>query len=535
MVMIILLAVCAYVFFNGGLFSKQAEACRLELATKAMNDVTTNKDWDTISEDYVKFLETGKSSPDMKRFISLAENQAAARSAEIKESMDRWGLKQPQAEKKSKADMQFEEKIEKLEAPVTIGSKFLQGYRIETGAKVSSQTFQTIFNQMRVPMALRTLLPIGITGLFCALCVFLLISSDTTYLHSWGSIIVQDVILPITGRPLTPRQQLFMLRIIIATVACFSFIFSTFFGQVDYILMFFAITGAIWMGGAGPCIVLGLYWKRGTASGAFTALTVGSSISVLGIILQKWWEPNIYPWLESQELVGTVAVWLQSLSAPFNPYIQWEMSPIKFPINSQEIFFFAMVLSISLYVVISLLTCKEPFNMDRMLHRGEYHREGKKLIQEKLTWRNAFQKLLGIDSQYTLGDKIIAWSVFCYSIGWNFLIMFVGIVIWNTISPWPEEWWGTYYFILYVVVSGLLVASVSTVWFTIGGTRDLLRMFKDLAAKHVDILDDGRVVGNVSADDVVMVEKIEHVTIEEAHEAEAELAEELRQETEEDR
>jgi len=39
---------------------------------------------------------------------------------------------------------------------------------------------------------------------------------------------------------------------------------------------------------------------------------------------------------------------------------------------------------------------------------------------------------------------------------------------------------------------------------------------QNLAAKEVYILDDGRVIGNVSADDVDMVEKIGHVKIEEA-------------------
>ena len=252
--------------------------------------------------------------------------------------------------------------------------------------------------------------------------------------------------------------------------------------------------------------------------------------AVLSIILQKKWETGIYPWLETKAMVGDVAIWLQRTSAPFDPYIKWEMSPDKFPINSQELFFIAMVLSISLFVIISLLTCKKPFNMDRMLHRGKYRREGEDLLQEKITFRNAFRKLIGIDSQYTRGDKILAWSVFIYAFGWVFLTTFVGVWIWNAISPWPKEWWGNYYFVTKVVIGGVLIGAVSTVWFTIGGTRDLLRMFKALAVRETNILDDGRVIGHVSADDVAMVEKIDHINIEEAHIEEEILKEELEEE-----
>ncbi len=523
----IFLAVCAFAYLNGGRFAKEAAQCRNELAVKVMADVTRNVDIGTVKEDFNKYISTGEKSPEMEKYVALAEQKGAERETEIHASKVRWGLlkDEPKTEKK---ESKPEVKQPDLEVALGIGAKSLQGYGEATGKKVSSQTFTAIFGQMRVPMALKSMLPIGITGLFCALCVFLLITTDTTYLHSWGAIIVQDVILPLRGKPFTPRHHLMLLRIVIVLVAFFAFVFSSFFAQIDFILMFFAITGMIWLGGAGACIVGGLYWKRGTAAGAFTALTVGSTLAVTGIIFQKTWEAGIYPWLESRELVGTVAVWLEKLSSPFGDYIKWEMSPVKFPINSQEMLFFAMVLAILGYIIVSLLTCKKPHNMDRMLHRGKYHREGEAVKREKLTFRLACNKIIGINSQYTRGDRILARAVFCYAFFWGFG-SFLTVVIWNTISPWPKEWWGTWHFITTICVTGI-VAVISMVWFTIGGTRDLLRMFSALKTRDANILDDGRVIDNVSADDVALVEKVEHIVIEEAHVEEEFLKEALKQE-----
>ena len=169
--------------------------------------------------------------------------------------------------------------------------------------------------------------------------------------------------------------------------------------------------------------------------------------------------------------------------------------------------------------------------MERMLHRGKYQREGEKLIKEKYTFLSFLRtKLIGIDSQYTKWDKVISYLVFTYSFGWNFMIAFICILIWNWISPWPVEWWADYYFIHKIIIGGVIYSGASTIWFGIGGTRDLIRMFKALSVKKTNMLDDGRVIGHISADDVALVEKVDHINIEKAHIEEEILKEELEDE-----
>jgi len=470
--MIILLAVAGYTYLNNTGYADEAEAARSELAWKAVNDVAEDARFDHVKDEIRGYMDTGVMTPTLEKWYA-AEN--------------------------------FESKDER--EPL----RDLIKEAIASQDKGAAQTFGAIYGQMRVPIALRHILPIGVTGVFCALCIFLLISTDTTYMHSWGSIIVQDIILPIRGRPFTPQQQLRLLRLIIAAVAVFAFFFSFFFAQVDFILMFFAITGAIWLGGAGPCIVGGLYWRRGTAVGAFASLTAGSILAVGGIILQKTWVEHIYPWLESAGWLPRVSAVVEGLSRPLEPYVEWRVLPDKFPINSQEIYFIAMAISVTLYAVLSLLTHQESFNMERMLHRGKYHREGEaEVVHEELTWKTAYRKILGINSEYTRGDRVLAWSVFLYSMLWGFG-SFLVLTIWNSISPWPDTWWANWFRIYNLVVPGI-IAAISTVWFTIGGTWDLRRLFVRLAEKQDNMLDDGRVVGHVSADDVAHVEEVEHET-----------------------
>ena len=503
LLMYVILAVAAFTFLRHANYAQPAKQVRTELASKALNDVASDEKYAQVRDEVGAYLETGKVSSKLQRRM---DSVLAGKTEQEKQNINTELSEEPQKE------------ITKL--------------ALASENKSVSQTFGVIFGQMRVPLTLRTILPVGVMGIFCAIMIFLMVSTDTTYLHSWGSIIVQDLILPFRKTPFTPRQQLRLLRLFITGVAIFAFFFSYFFGQVDYILMFFAITGAIWAGGAGVCIVGGLYWKRGTTAGAWAALISGSSLATGGILCQKYWAEYIYPWLVKNEMIDSVRHVIERISDPFRPYIDWRVTGDKFPINSQEMLFITMAISIGLYVGLALLSRRKPFNMERMLHRGKYRVEGVEQIKERLTLSVIFKKLIGITSEYTKGDKVLAWSVLIYSMGWMFGSWLV-IVIWNLFYSWPNEWWATWFYIQTFYVS-VLIGIVSTVWFTIGGTWDLRRMFRRLAKHESNILDDGRVVEHVSAADVAIVEKVEDVIIEEAHEAERALAEELKEEEQED-
>ncbi len=360
-------------------------------------------------------------------------------------------------------------------------------------------TTSTVRTQMLVPIAMRHLLPVGVTGVFLALMIFLMVSTDTTYLHSWGSIFVQDVLLPLRGKPFSPGQQIRFLRWSIAGVAVFAWFFSFFFRQTTYILMFMALTATIYLGGAGACILGGLYWRRGTTAGAWSAMLFGAGSGVISFLLTTCWRSDVYPWLAAHApgVLAALKSGIEGLGGKLS-FCHWVVGPDKCPLSGQELYFLTMLGSLTLYVVVSLATNREPFNLDRMLHRGAYALEpvagGKPAPARSRGWR----VLLGITSEYTKGDRILAWSVFLYTMLQFGLFVFVAVS--NLVWRWPRE-----YFFLYwkyvTVVQSLLVGLISTIWFTWGGARGMWRLFRRLDAIQRDALDDGRVVGHDSTAD----------------------------------
>ncbi len=384
----------------------------------------------------------------------------------------------------------------------------IQDEKVENGNAIF-QEFRSLYYQMMMPTLLRKVFPPVLIGIFTLLMIMLLLSTDDSRIFNASSTIVQDIIMPFRKTPLTIKQHIKYLRFCSLAVTVFFFVVSLFFAQLDYINMFVIIMCAVWLGAAGPIMVGGLYTKFGTTCGAWCALIFGSGLSILGLICQRGWASLIYPWLESNGFVEPVGVFLETVSMPFNPYIIWTMDPIKFPINSMEIYFMSMVLGVAAYIIGSLITYREPFNLDRMLHRGIYSETEVEPPRSVWNWRNFYQKLIGITEEYTTGDKVIAWSVFGWSLIYGFGIMFCGVVVWNMVSPWSAERWGVYFFIT-LVAAALVVGAISTVWFLIGGVIDIRALFRDLEARAADPLDDGRVEGHVSVADKAHFEEIEH-------------------------
>lgn len=359
------------------------------------------------------------------------------------------------------------------------------------------QEFRTLYYQVMAPVILSKELPPGVFGVFLLLMVMLLLSTDDSRIFNAASTIVQDVVMPLRSRPFEKKEHLFWLRAMSLVVAGFFFAASFFLAQLDYITMFINITCALWQGAAGPIIIGGLYTRWGNTKGAFASLICGSGTAFFGFFCQRTWSSTIYPFLETSGMIDGVNAIFKFVTHWCSPLVVWEMSADKFPINSYEISFIAMIIGITAYIIGSLLGRTKPYNLDRLLHRGKYADEKSAKPVEK---KSIISRLVGITPDYTKGDRIIAWSVFGYAIIWQFVIAFVGVAVWNAISPLSVAAWNWFFFITIAVV-GVTVGLFSTVWFMWGGIRDMRRLFIDLGNRVENPLDDGWVEGQVSQAD----------------------------------
>lgn len=323
----------------------------------------------------------------------------------------------------------------------------------------------TLRSQMRGPVVLSEILPVGLLGAFAALMLCAFVSTHDTYLHSWATILVQDVIMPFRKKPFDKETHLKVLRLSIFGVAVFIFLFSLLFQQNQKIALFFAITAAIFAGGSGAVIIGGLYWKKGTTSAAWTAMIVGAFISVGGVLVKQ----------VSVEWLADVTAFTQLKTSLM--YVR--------NINGQEYWGISMGASALSYIVVSLVTNTKPFNMDKLLNRGAYAPDDEKVTVKTNTglgW-----KIFLISDEFTKSDKLIYILNYFWTGAWT-LVFIIGTIynLNNDVSDyaWMSYW--KYYIFIHIVVS-----MITMVWFSIGGFKDLKAMMLRLKTAERDHQDDG--------------------------------------------
>ncbi|MBE6362387.1 MAG: sodium:panthothenate symporter [Lentisphaerae bacterium] len=469
----ILIAVALIAYFNHKDFAKQAKEVR-----------------DTISERVADGLFHAEKHQELRKKVVDAMHQKAPIIHTV-------GVEKPLSEEANLDTVYL------AEVKSAIDNNTLDTPEVNAGMY---QQFRTLYHQMMTAVGMRHMLPPGLSGLFCLLMIMAMISTDDTRIFSAALTITQDVVMPFIKKPLTPEQHMWVIRAVAIGVGVVFYFGSTLMSQLDYINLFVSTMTTMWVG-AGAMVMLGLYTRFGTTAGAWSSLLTGCCMALGYIGMKQYWT-DFYAFLNNMGwLEGFTAV-IQGFSKPFEPIIVWRVNPYKCFVNAYEFNLIATLTSLVIYLVVSKLTCKEPFNLDRMLHRGKYNLD--KHNQEKSAWtlKTVLGKLIGVTPEYTFWDRVVAYSIFVYSIIYRFLGTFVIIVIWNIFQKWPLEWWSGYFLVTSLLVPGAITVIVAF-WFGIGSVIDMRQLFRDLKTRKINFLDNGQVEGNMSLADKAELEALD--------------------------
>ena len=321
-----------------------------------------------------------------------------------------------------------------------------------TAGQPNEAARQAVHGQMVVSSALAHVIPGGLAGLLGAVMLVALISTYDSFLHTWGSVFVQDVVLPFRRRPLPKERQLRLLRSSIVGVALFALLFSLYFPNTENILMFFALMNNLWLGGSGIVILGGLYWKRGSRCAALSTLVVGAVLGIAGIGLTLGWPER--------------------------------HDGARFPVDPQWWFFLTILISAVTYLVVSVVGGHE-HDMERMLHRGPHHIPGEEeTISRPTHWH---ERLFGIMGDFPKRDRVLAYAIVGWFLLW--LLFFLGGTLYAHWTEAGERGWLGFWHVYLWILAGLAI--FSTVWFTAGGISDIRRFFHQLRTQARDDSDDG--------------------------------------------
>jgi SSS family solute:Na+ symporter len=142
-----------------------------------------------------------------------------------------------------------------------------------------------------LPLLIIKLVPKGVLGLLLAALLAASMSTYSSYLLSWSSVVSQDLIGTtiklVTGKELSSDKQLLISRITIAVVMIFIIWWSLFHKIEGYLYFYLNMTGMLFIPGTLVCLTFGIYWAKTRSTGAFLAITLGAIPPIAYLVLPE--------------------------------------------------------------------------------------------------------------------------------------------------------------------------------------------------------------------------------------------------------
>ena len=149
------------------------------------------------------------------------------------------------------------------------------------------------WKSLATPHYLATVVPPVLMGVLLAGLLFADISTTDQYLLSWATSIVNDCICPFLKQPLSPEKHIMAVRLTIVLLCVFFFLVGMVYEPTLPIWEFMWLLANV-IGGTGIAVLLGMYWKRASTTGAYVAVIVSVALP-LSDLTARWIYKEFWP------------------------------------------------------------------------------------------------------------------------------------------------------------------------------------------------------------------------------------------------
>lgn len=189
-----------------------------------------------------------------------------------------------------------------------------------------------------MPMLLGELLPVGLLGLLVAGLLAASMSTYSSYVLAWSSVLTLDVISTLKPGGYSEERTIFIARFISGLIGLFLLVFGLWYEIPETAFQYIFITGTMYTAGALGTVTAGLYWKKANAVGAHAALILGAVVPASFLILEKLSE-HIPGWLQfvtNVNVAGFLSFILAASGMIIGSLLTQKVSPAKL-INEAEV------------------------------------------------------------------------------------------------------------------------------------------------------------------------------------------------------
>jgi SSS family solute:Na+ symporter len=132
-------------------------------------------------------------------------------------------------------------------------------------------------SSMALPNMLVGILPTGLIGLVTVGFLSASMSTYSSYLLAFSSILLQDVVGPRLKRQLGAQQRVRMIQGGVLLIGLFIYLWGSFYHFPESVFRYITVTGSLSFAATLTVLVGGMYWKRANVGGAYCTF-IGSAI-----------------------------------------------------------------------------------------------------------------------------------------------------------------------------------------------------------------------------------------------------------------
>ena len=140
---------------------------------------------------------------------------------------------------------------------------------------------------LAMPGLIAVFVPVGLMGILVAAMLAADMSTNSSYLLAWSSVIYNDILLPVHKNKWSEKRGLYVNRLLIALIGVFLLLYGLWYPMKGDLWVYMQVTGTVYLASMSVILIAACYWKAANNWGAIAAIAVGCIIPVGFLIMQQ--------------------------------------------------------------------------------------------------------------------------------------------------------------------------------------------------------------------------------------------------------
>lgn len=138
-----------------------------------------------------------------------------------------------------------------------------------------------------MPIFLSGFVPVGLMGLLLAAMLAADMSSTSSYMITWGSVIYNDILAPFRRTAWSEKRGLLWNRAIVSLIGVFLLFYGLLYPLKGDVYAYLMVTGTIYLASISAMLIACCYWRRANSWGAAASIIFGALIPIACLVTEQ--------------------------------------------------------------------------------------------------------------------------------------------------------------------------------------------------------------------------------------------------------